>query len=211
MRNESTSWSICRIRIMTIFFTRTISKYQKQNVLHQNCGEKKEFNLSIKCVSLNDPLANTNILRRENSSSWYISFLRSFLFTQIQVAWACFQYDIDLNSQNSSDFTLLFVPRSHFLAPTFWSPCRQWFGRVFARSPLLLVCQLRLVLIFTHKQKQETQTCKIKKKKTIKTNYDKNICLYICVHLYIKDGMGHVEKLRWIKEHDVWNTITFGN
>lgn len=42
-----------------------------------------------------------------------------------------------------------------------------------------------------------------KKKKTIKTNYDKNICLYICVHLYIKDGMGHVEKLRWIKEHDV--------
>lgn len=76
MRNESTSWSICRIRIMTIFFTRTISKYQKQNVLHQNCGEKKKFNLSIKCVSLNDPLANTNILRSENSSSWYISFLR---------------------------------------------------------------------------------------------------------------------------------------
>lgn len=37
---------------MTIFFTRTISKYQKQNVLHQNCGDKKKFNLCIKCVSL---------------------------------------------------------------------------------------------------------------------------------------------------------------
>lgn len=118
-----------------------------------------------------------------------------------------------LNSQNSSDFTLLFVPRSHFLAPTFWSPCRQWFGRVFARSPLLLVCQLRLVLIFTHKQKQETQTCKIKKKKTIKTNYDKNICLYICVHLYIKDGMGHVEKLdkrTWcLKYNNLWKLKLF--
>lgn len=162
MRNESTSWSICRIRIMTIFFTRTISKYQKQNVLHQNCGEKKKFNLSIKCVSLNDPLANTNILRSENSSSWSISFLH-FSLPRFKLSLSLFPVWHWSKFTKSSDFTLLFVPRSHFLAPTFWSPCRQWFGRVFARSPLLLVCQLRLVLIFTHKQKQETQTCKIKK------------------------------------------------
>lgn len=41
-----------------------------------------------------------------------------------------------------------------------------------------------------------------KKKKTIKTNYDRNICLYICEHLYIQGGIGRIEILRWIKEHD---------
>lgn len=30
----------------------------------------------------------------------------------------------------------------------------------------------------------------------------KTFACYICVHLYIQGGIGHIEILRWIKEHD---------
>lgn len=110
--------------------------------------------------------------------------------------------------KTQSYFAIL-CSKNHFSAPTFWSPCRQWFGRVFARFPPLLVCRLQLVLIFTHKQKQETQTCKIKKKKRSKQIMTKTFASYISVHLYIQGGIGRIEILRWIKEHDFWNTITF--
>lgn len=110
--------------------------------------------------------------------------------------------------KTQSYFAIL-CSKNHFSAPTFWSPCRQWFGRVFAQFPPLLVCRLQLVLIFTHKQKQETQTCKIKKKNRSKQIMTKTFACYISVHLYIQGGIGRIEILRWIKEHDFWNTITF--
>lgn len=116
--------------------------------------------------------------------------------------------------KTQSYFAIL-CSKNHFSAPTFWSPCRQWFGRVFARFPPLLVCRLQLVLIFTHKQKQETQTCKIKKKKTIKTNYDKNICLlYMCTSLYSRWNRTYwnikMDKRTWfLKYNNLWKIKKF--
>lgn len=41
-----------------------------------------------------------------------------------------------------------------------------------------------------------------KKKKRSKQIMTKTFACYICVHLYIQGGIGRIEILRWIKEHD---------
>lgn len=211
MRNESTSWSICRIRIMTIFFTRTISKYQKQNVLHQNCGEKKKFNLCIKCVSLKLMI------------HWQIPIYCAVRIPLLDI----YLFSVSLYPDSSS---LSLFPVWHWSKFTkliwfYFAICAQkpFFSTHLLESLSAMIwpsfravssaaCLSASACFNLHTQTKAGDTnMQNKKKKTIKTNYDKNICLYICVHLYIKDGMGHVEKLRWIKEHDVWNTITFGN
>lgn len=153
------------------------------------------------------------------NAQWVIPLLDkylflSLLFSQIQAVWACFLFNIDLHSQNSILFCYLVLKKPFFSTHLLESLSAMIWPSFRAVSSAACLSASACFNLHTQTKAGDTNM-QNKKKKTIKTNYDKNICLlYMCTSLYSRWNRTYwnikMDKRTWfLKYNNLWKIKKF--